>query len=345
MMSDAFAPGDHPAPPTLAVLGLAAIEEDAYRTLLRSAGASVAELAAQLNLPVARARVLVTALSAKGLVVPSRQRPRRYRAVPPDIVLEALIQRQADALARAGAAAAALIEEFRPAVFRVAPGNDVIEVLDDAERVRRAIVEIQRGARTECLCLDKPPYVAGPPHTVDPAEIDGLARGVAYRTLIDVEAFDAPGVLERVRVCMEAGAEVRVGSGLSLKLLIADGQAGLIPMSLQALGGPVLLVRASSLLEALRDYFDLLWRQSAPLSIADCVRSDPADPRAVLDSEQRLLTRLAAGSNDKATAVALGLSPRTLDRRIGAFMKRIGARTRFQAGWLAAHRFGMREDA
>jgi sugar-specific transcriptional regulator TrmB/DNA-binding CsgD family transcriptional regulator len=342
-MSDPFA-STRSVSPALEVLGLGSAGEEAYRTLLRSSGASVPELAAQLALPPARVRSLLAELSAKGLVTTARQRPRRYRAVPPDIVLEALIQRQTDALARAGAAAAALIEEFRPQTFRVAPGDDVIEVLGEEAHVRRVIAEIQRGATNECLCLDKPPYVTGPPHTVDPAEIEGLARGVAYRTLIDVEAFDAPGVLDRVRACVEAGAEVRVGAGLSLKLLIVDGRIGLIPMHLEALGGPVLLLRASSLLEALRDYFDLLWRQAAPLSAADLSRTE-ADPRSALDTEQHLLARLAAGSNDKATAAALGLSPRTLDRRIGTLMKRIGARTRFQAGWLAAHRFGTPERA
>ena len=64
-------------------------------------------------------------------------------------VLEALIRRQTDALARAGAAAAALIEEFRPATFRVAPGDDAIEVLDDEDRVRRAIAEISAIVRPD----------------------------------------------------------------------------------------------------------------------------------------------------------------------------------------------------
>lgn len=343
-MSDMIAAEEQVPSPALEVLGLGAAAEQAYRILLRGHGASAPELAARLTVPAARVRGLLAELTAKGLITTSRQRPRRYRAVPPDLVLEALIRRQTDALARAGAAAAALIEEFRPATFRVAPGDDAIEVLDDEDRVRRAIAEMQRGAQSECLCLDKPPYVTGPPHTVDPAEIEGLARGVAYRTLIDVEAFDAPGVLERVRACVEAGAEVRVGSGLSLKLLIVDGSAALIPMRLEALGGPVLLLRMSSLLEALRDYFDLLWRQAAPLSSADLTATG-ADPRGALDTEQQLLTRLAAGSNDKTTAAALGLAPRTLDRRIGALMKRLGARTRFQAGWLAAQRAGEALDA
>lgn len=343
-MFDTAATGPCPAPTSLDVLGIDAAEESAYRALLRQPAALPAELAGALRVSAARVRALLNSLSAKGLVIVSQQRPRRFRAVPPAIALDALVQRQSDALARAGAAAAALVEEFRPTIFRVDPRPDAIEVLDSEERVRRAIAEVQRSARTECLCLDKPPYVTGPPHTVDPSEIEGLARGVAYRTLIDVEAFDAHGVLERVQACRDAGAQIRVASGLSLKLLIADDHTGLIPMSLQELGGPVLLLRASSLLEALRDYFNLLWRQSAPLSLSACA-AEVAGARAAADTEQQLLTRLTAGSNDKAIAAALGVSPRTLDRRIDALMNRLGARTRFQAGWLAAHQSGASGDA
>ncbi len=343
-MFDTAMTGRCPAPTSLDVLGIDPAEEGAYRALLRHSAASPAELAADLGLSAARVRALLNGLAAKGLVTLSRQRPRRFRAVPPAIALDALVQRQSDALARAGAAAAALVEEFRPLVFQVDPRPDAIEVLDSEERVRRAIVEIQRSARKECLCLDKPPYVTGPPHTVDPSEIEGLARGVAYRTLIDVDALDLHGVLERVQACREAGAQIRVTSGLSLKLLIADDHTGLIPMSLQALGGPVLLLRASSLLEALRDYFNLLWRQSAPLSLS-VPRSETAGAHPTSDTEQHLLTRLTAGSNDKTMAAALGVSPRTLDRRIDALMNRLGAKTRFQAGWLAAHCCGALDDA
>jgi sugar-specific transcriptional regulator TrmB len=337
----------NPPPGTLAALGVGTPEELAYRVLLRGPSLRLNELAAALHVPPSKARAIAEALTAKGLAVMLRQRPLVYRAVPPEIALDLLVRRQSEALSRAGAAAMKLIEEFRPRSFQVAGAGDVIEVLDSQERVLQAIAEVQRSAQRECLCLDKPPYVTGPPNTVDGAEIQGLARGVAYRTLIDVEAFDAPGVLERVRTCMQAGAQLRVASNLSLKLLIADDRAGLIPMSLQALGGPVLLLRASSLLEALREYFDLLWRQAAPLALASegSVRSDVAGARIPIDVDQ-LLPRLAAGLNDKAIASQLGVSPRTFDRRIDEFMHGLHARTRFQAGWLAACRYGtaMRTD-
>jgi DNA-binding NarL/FixJ family response regulator len=55
------------------------------------------------------------------------------------------------------------------------------------------------------------------------------------------------------------------------------------------------------------------------------------------ESEQ-LVSLLAGGLNDKTIASELGISTRTLDRRILTLMRSLGARTRFQAGWVAARR-------
>lgn len=45
---------------------------------------------------------------------------------------------------------------------------------------------------------------------------------------------------------------------------------------------------------------------------------------------------MAAGVNDKVAADRLGISERKLMRRIHALYQTLNARSRFQAGWLAA---------
>jgi len=42
--------------------------------------------------------------------------------------------------------------------------------------------------------------------------------------------------------------------------------------------------------------------------------------------------------NDKSIAQEFGISARTLERRILELLKMLDSRTRFQAGWQAAHR-------
>jgi hypothetical protein len=87
----------------------------------------------------------------------------------------------------------------------------------------------------------------------------------------------------------------------------------------------VLLVRSSSLLDALCEMFEMYWRVAAPFVTGDAAVA--ADP---------LIPLLASGMNDKSIEHELAMSPRTLARRIVDLNRRLGATTRFQAGWLAA---------
>jgi hypothetical protein len=101
--------------------------------------------------------------------------------------------------------------------------------------------------------------------------------------------------------------------------------------------GPALLVRSSSLLDALCEMFEMLWRSSVPFSLDSPGTTDEAlSAHRAAGSIDTLLPMLVSGLNDKTIELELGISQRTLTRRIVALMKRLGATTRFQAGWLAA---------
>jgi DNA-binding NarL/FixJ family response regulator len=67
-------------------------------------------------------------------------------------------------------------------------------------------------------------------------------------------------------------------------------------------------------------------------------RPDAAEAAVADAGAMQLLALLAGGLNDKAIASELDVSTRTLDRRILKLMRGLGARTRFQAGWIAAQR-------
>jgi DNA-binding NarL/FixJ family response regulator len=71
--------------------------------------------------------------------------------------------------------------------------------------------------------------------------------------------------------------------------------------------------------------FELLWEQGSPLL---------PEPGAA-PSDRGLLAMLAAGAKDETIARELGISSRTVTRRVGELLDELGARTRFQAGVLA----------
>ncbi|MEU0093165.1 LuxR C-terminal-related transcriptional regulator [Kribbella sp. NPDC006257] len=81
----------------------------------------------------------------------------------------------------------------------------------------------------------------------------------------------------------------------------------------------------SVLTNALQVLFDQLWAQASPLRL-----TSTADP--VTD----LINLLATGMKDETIARQLGISSRTLRRRISQVQDQLGATSRFQAGIQAA---------
>lgn len=79
--------------------------------------------------------------------------------------------------------------------------------------------------------------------------------------------------------------------------------------------------------------FSSLLASAAPGSSAD-------DPTT---HERRLAALLARGTTDAAVARKLGWSQRTFQRNLKSIMTKVGARSRFQAGYLVA-RAGWLQD-
>ncbi len=85
-----------------------------------------------------------------------------------------------------------------------------------------------------------------------------------------------------------------------------------------------------TLVAALGEMFELLWRVATPLVVGSPAPTQGA-PTDAPDNEA-LVALLAAGLKDEAIARHLGVSLRTVQRRISTVMQGLGARTRFQAG-------------
>ncbi len=132
---------------------------------------------------------------------------------------------------------------------------------------------------------------------------------------------------------------MRVIPTLPFKMTVVDRQLALIYLNPGQPGCRFMLVRSSALLDALCTLFELLWERASPiLQIdADAVRTGPVS-YALSDESRELSPLLAAGLNDKAIAYDLGISTRTLERRVLELMTHLNVRTRFQAGWAAAAR-------
>jgi DNA-binding NarL/FixJ family response regulator len=96
-------------------------------------------------------------------------------------------------------------------------------------------------------------------------------------------------------------------------------------------------LRTCALIDALHELFELLWQRASPIALTKEGNLRTGDTSQVGSADDEIImSLLAAGLSDKAIAHELNVSLRTLRRRTTDLLKMIGARTRYQAGWLAA---------
>lgn len=322
------------------ILGIDDAEERVYRQLLAQPGASRGELATRLSMSSRAVQRLLDLIEAKGLATHSPERPRRYIPAAPDMAIQSLILKRQDDLQRARAAALELQEQV--ASRHHAAPEHIVELIASSEAERLVYEQMHLGAQHEIITLMRPPMRISSLHApYDHAlQEDAHARGVRFRTIVDAEFLATDGAVGLLRSEIAVGTVARAVTHLPFKMVLADRRIAIIPLNLDEPSSNVLLLRSSALLDALYALFEILWAQGAAMDLAD--ETGPTARMGVAarapGSESDLIPLMAAGMNDKAIAHELGISARTLERRVVALMKTLGARSRFQAGWLAATR-------
>ena len=251
-------------------------------------------------------------------------------ALPPHRPLLAEAHRaqvRADALREA---AEVLRAEFgrRPGAAR-----EAIEVVVGGAEILGAAVQLARQARRLVRGFDRGPYFHAEA-LPDGAQSRSSARGVRWRVIYEGRSLQSEPPERWERVGTTPGETGRILPQLPFKLLIADDDVALLGLAGGAGQGEGLVVRGSLLVDALVRLFELQWEMAVP--IADV--AGPGDDAALTEEERRLLAMLSSGMTDEAMARAVGLSHRTVQRRLAELARRVGAEGRFQLGVQAARR-------
>lgn len=305
--------------------GLDPADIDVFRALL----ARPETLAADLD-PAA-----VDRLEALGLV--RRGIDGALAALPPrrPLLAEAhRAQSRADALRETA--------EMLRAEFHRRPGaaRDAVEVVVGGPEIIGAAVQIARQARRLVRGFDRGPYFhAG--SLPDEAQSRSWTRGVPWRVVYEGRSLQAEPPERWEHLGSTPGETGRILPRLPFKLLIADEDAALVGLAGAAGQGEALVVRGSLLVDAFVRLFELQWELALP--IADVARGggDGADALGgdvLTEVERRLVAMLSSGMTDEAMARAIGLSHRTVQRRLADLARRVGAEGRFQLGVQAARR-------
>lgn len=156
-----------------------------------------------------------------------------------------------------------------------------------------------------------------------------IASGRRSRAIYPLRALtEAPDAL---RARAEAGEQVRVVSDLATRLIVLGTTHAVLPEPLGARDSPRVLIRQPAIVGALTMLFELLWEKAEPVTELDFATSRSQVHRAMCE-------QLAGGAKDEQIARALGMSLRTVRRRIADIMIELGVDTRFQAGAEAVRR-------
>ena len=323
---------------------LAGLGEPAGRVLeflISHPASTPEETASFLRLDAKSVATGLATLSEELLAVRVSQAPARWSASPPRPAMHALLARRRVALADLEL----LTEEFHEAYQATTGqwfGSDQFEVLDTPEQVTARYTHLVQAARTEVLHLAMPPYVATASAVPDRlnAQAAVIRAGVRFRSVYDACTFGDPLSLETARRGSEIGGEIRLSTGLPMKLVMFDGAAAFMPVRSGDPEAATLVVHSPTLLSVLSILFEQLWERGTPWRGEGAPVASAEEPAQPLPDRRGLevLRLMALGMKDDVIARALGVSRRTVQQDISDISALLGARTRFQVALFAQQR-------
>ena len=319
----------------LTTFGIGQDAERLYRLVLRGSGRRLDQHCKQLGWPIERGQAALSALLAVQLVV--QENDGLLVADHPRTTLTRLIDRETTRLdqrrrdledvrsavsdfaadhrsgstSMAGPVAAAAVDPIPPEVLI----TTVEEMVRSTTGVLRSFhLEVARGAGT---------------HTgITRIVREQMARGRELRSIYPLSVLDHPEQMAWVRDWAAVGERQRVVQQVPHEYVVFGDEVVLSSRDWGATGHGAVLVRLPLLVHAFTAVFDDAWRSGVPVP----------DPAVERDVDSRLIALLAGGFKDEAIARYLGLSLRTVRRRVASLADELGVHTRFQLGVVAQRR-------
>ncbi|MGF1426181.1 helix-turn-helix transcriptional regulator [Kitasatospora sp. LaBMicrA B282] len=319
----------------LRALGLDAVCEQVYQELLAEPTLDATLLAERLGLSQDQVGASLDTLADLALLRMSREAPQQRRPVSPERARALLLRRQEEELR----ARQAVLEANRLAVAtaaeqavreqrRIPTGGERLEGLDEIQSRLESLVQ----SATSEICSIVPTQMA--PEALEasrPLDEDLLARGITLKTLCHESTRTNPRSLAYARSMAAVGAQLRTAPALPHRLLLVDRTSALVPIDPASAAPSAVLVTTTGIVAALAELFDRVWTDAAPLDRAPA----PEDATGITAAERELLKILSTGLTDEAAAKRLGVSVRTVKRRMEELMRRLEAGSRFEAGYKA----------
>ncbi|MFE7313421.1 LuxR family transcriptional regulator [Streptomyces sp. NPDC057555] len=314
----------------LRLLGIDQAAARVYLTLLELAPAPLSEIAAATGLDGADLATAYGELIDAGLASAAEKNGDVVAPVAPAAGLEVLARRRAAEVEKSRIAVAGAFDSFRRQ--RLTAYNDHLVEIVTGDAIGPRMRHAWASARHQIRQFDSPPYSLVP-SAIDDA-LATLARGVTQRVVYSRQSLEHPDRLKQaIEPCINAGEQARVLPSVPVKLLIIDEAYALVSLSIKEadVHNTLLVVQPCGVLSALIALFEQSWQHALPF------HGNTTRPGGLPPADRRLLWLLAGGTSDDVIARELGISRRTLFRRLQVLMARLGAANRFQLALQAQH--------
>ncbi len=319
----------------LELLGLSAEVDAVYSVMVSRRDLGVEAIAEQLGVSVDAVRSALNVLIERNLL--------RYdapngalRVVNPNVSLAGLLAAaEAEVSARSQQ-----IHAMRATLAAIAAEHNSVHDRDEATRlvglevVRERLAELAANATTECMSLN--PNSAQTPSAKRASKSLNeqlLERGVAIRCIYQESFRNEPNLLAYARWLTSLGGLTRTVPVVPLMMVVIDYATVLLPLDPRDSAAGAVEIASPGVVAASCALFEQLWANATPLGELAIHDDNGLDPM-----QSEMLHLLAIGHTDEAVARNLGISVSTVRRTMAMLTTRLGARSRFQAGVLAAAR-------
>lgn len=317
-------------------IGLDDFTEQVYRVLLRNRTWGITEIAGYLGVREYRIRAALDRLAESSLIENKSGDGSGYDLPDPGVSLgKALERSEMELLERhrrirtVSAAIARLSAEYA-----AADGFAMAERLPDAEAVMDRLMTLVSHAHLNYQSLI-PAGGHAARNSAAASQLDQLAidGGVAIRRVYQGSMRSSRVLTEEAEHIRLNGGEVRTTPWVPMPMIIIDRATVLIPGDQAPKGArSAALVSSAPIVAGFVALFDAVWRSAAAID-----KPPEADEAGLTPLERQLLVLLSEGYTDQRAARQLGVSLRTVRRTMSDLKLRLGAHSRFEAGFRIAH--------
>jgi DNA-binding CsgD family transcriptional regulator len=335
--------------------GISRAAEEVYLAKLSQPSVRATDLAAHVGLSLSEVDGVLAELVEHNLLRPPWQSDEdsadsgELQPVAPAVALDAVLARrqsevlrQQHEIERARAALAIIVAELDS---RIGGGTPTTSGPVDAQEIvshdaaRRALERLAFESHREVLTFA--PTIAAPATAsltvTDPLTGYLLTKGVRVR-MISVDSMrNNAAAIPHVRQVVKLGAEVRTAPTLPTSMVIVDRSRVMLPLDPECGAAGASIYDSAAVCAVMCTLFLQHWQDAKRWG----EHREPAHESAgdmPTEQERALLELLLHGNTDDQAGRRLGVSTRTVGRMAADLMRRLGARSRFEAGALAVLR-------